>query len=314
MKKRILLWLILIGILTLTFFLQLEFYKENLQSLIFAVGIILVFDIVKVSAEISIFSTAHKAGKTLFSLLALCLILFSSFATFTTRIYLSESNKNNAQARQIGIDQKNNEIKTRKELFKKELANIDSQIDQKQKMINAYQKDTEKNRFLIWRLNKEINDLSGQRKRLAPQVLTHIREKEIVNTKTTMTESIERVTGWKASSMTTFVYAFQSLLLEIGVFILCFFLGKNHSSMVSKIVKNNVKVVSNSFTEEKQKVSKIQLTGRDIRQIRIRLNKSQEQLAQELGIHQRKLSRLENGQTKIGSDIEEMLINMGGNQ
>ena len=305
-----LLWIILIGILTLTFFLQLEFYKENLQSLIFAIGIILVFDVVKVSAEISIFGSTNKIGKALFTLLAMSLIVFSSFATFSTRIYLSESNKNMAQARQSGIDQKNDEIKTRKELLKKELSNIDSQIEQKQNMISAYQSDTEKNRYLIWRLNKEINGLNQQRKVLNPQLLTHIRDKEIINSKITMTGSIERVTGWKATSITTFVYAFQSLLLEIGVFILCFFLGKSYSSPLSKIVKKDVKIVSNSLVEERQNLSKTQLTGGDIRQIRVRLNKSQEQLAKELGIHQRKLSRLENGQTKIGTEIEEKLMSM----
>jgi DNA-binding XRE family transcriptional regulator len=117
-----------------------------------------------------------------------------------------------------------------------------------------------------------------------------------------MSEDIEKVTGIQASSINLLIYLFQSILLETGVFVIAFFLGVGRKER--EVISEAKELVEDNNNGNGT------LTGQKLREIRIQIGKSQEELAKELGINPMKLSRIENGKSKFDKSILDRLVGL----
>lgn len=311
MFNKIVLWIILAGILILTFFLQIEFYKQSLNGIAFAVGIILVFDIIKVFSEIHFFQSRKILHRLSFGLIAIMLISFSVFATFSTRVYLSESRESELVAQKTKVDRDNESIWTQRELLRTDLNVIDSQISQKQDIMRDLSQDI-KNKWLILRLNKEIGELQKKRETVSKDLKIQANQKETTLVVSSISENIEKIIGIHASSINLLVYLFQSILLETGVFVIAFFLGigKKEGIISTNESKETQEEGNFNDSDNNNNGNGNGISGQKLREIRTQLGKSQDEMAKELGIHQMKLSRLENGKGKVDKSILDRLVGL----
>lgn len=128
--------------------------------------------------------------------------------------------------------------------------------------------------------------------------------------KKSIVETVGSLLGIPASTINNFKFFFQSLILEVGVFVLAFYIGKIPT--VKKEKSQSIKREDSTPQVYKPQVYKPQneIDGARVKEIRTELGKSQSELAIDLGIQQRKLSRIENSQATVDKTLAQKLVNM----